>query len=69
MRCLDLFVRHLEETVPAISMIVTAPPAKREASESPLEGGEDNYLNHLNPKLEARNSKQIRMTKIAMTKT
>ena len=36
-------------------MIVTAPPAKREASESPLEGGEDNYLNHLNPKLEARN--------------
>jgi hypothetical protein len=49
---------------------VNAHPAEREASGSPHEGGKDNYLNYLNPKNEARNSKQIRMTKkIAMTKT
>ena len=59
---------------------VNAPPAEREASGNPLEGGEDNFLGHLKPKSEARNTKwfdqlttlspverQIRMTKITMT--
>ncbi len=35
----------------------------------PLEGDEDNFLDHLKPKSEARSTKQIRMTKITMTKT
>ena len=34
---------------------VNAPPAEREASGSPLEGGEDNYRVHLNPKSLAQN--------------
>jgi hypothetical protein len=32
-------------------------------SGNPLEGGEDNLLDYLNPKYETRNTKQIRMTK------
>jgi len=48
---------------------VNAPPAEREASGSPLEGGEDNYLDHLKPKSETRSTKQTRITKIPMTKT
>jgi len=42
---------------------VNAPAAERDTTGNPLEGGEDNYLDHLNPKHEARNTKQIRMTK------
>ena len=34
---------------------VNAPPAQQEASGSPLDGGKDNYLNHLNPKSLAQN--------------
>jgi len=48
---------------------MNAPPAEREASGSPLEGGQDNYLDHLKPKSETRSTKQIRMKKIPMTKT
>jgi hypothetical protein len=29
---------------------VNTPPAEREASGSPLEGGEDNFIGHLKPK-------------------
>jgi hypothetical protein len=47
---------------------MNAPPAEREASGKPLEGEEDNHRDYLKPKYEARNTKQIRMTKIPMTK-
>ena len=35
---------------------VNTPDAEREASESPLEGGEDNYLDYLNPKHETNSN-------------
>jgi len=48
---------------------VNAPAAKREASGSPLEGGEESFFGHLIPKFEIRSTQKILMTKIRMAKT
>ena len=36
---------------------------------SPVEGDDEDYFDYLNPKSEARSTKQISMTKIPMTET
>jgi len=42
---------------------VNAASAERKASGNRLEGGEDHSHDYLNPKFEARNSKQIQINK------
>ena len=46
------FVRQFYYLHMLMETRVSAPPAEQVASGSPLEGGEDNYLDHLNPKHE-----------------
>jgi hypothetical protein len=49
------FQSHRKKLILATkSALVNAPPAEREASGSPLEGSEDNYLDHLKPKSPAQ---------------